>query len=184
MELQIAGTNLSITDRVRTYAERKIGKLTRHWPNIIETRVEISVEKTKTPDQRILIRVNIDGDGAGFHGVARAEDPIKAIDKVSEVMIRQVEHYKGKMVGKSRTPGRKEATAAAAELPPAPETRLRKVVKVKSFQIKPVSLQEAIEEMEMLAHDFFLFRDADTEEVKLLYRRNDGDYGLIEPRTK
>lgn len=178
MELQITGTNMELTPAVRRYIERKLGKLSRHLPNIIESKVEISEEKTKSPQQHFVVRVTVAGRGTHLHGEERGEDLFMAIDKVATVMTRQLEHYKGKLYergrGSSFTRGKLSEEAETA--PPKPQ-----VVKVKRFAVKPMSVTEATDQMELLGHDFFLFLNADTEELNLLYRRKDGNYGLIEP---
>lgn len=179
MELQIAGTNMELTPAVQRRIERKLGKLDKHLPTITESRVEISEEKTKSPQQRYLVRVTV-GSGVGgavFHGEERGEDLFKAVDKVAAIMTRQLEHYKGKLYEKGRgsSLARGEFNEVTEPVPP------RRVVKTKRFAVKPMSLEEATEQMDLLGHSFFLFFDADAERVKLLYQRNDGDYGLIEP---
>lgn len=176
MELQITGQNIELSASVRRYIERKLGKLSRHLPNIIESKVEIAEEKTKSPDQHYVVRVTIDSSGTLLHGEERGQDPFTAIDKIAEVMDRQIEHYKGKLYEKGRGNSltRGEFTEKAVQPP-------REIVKMKRFVIKPMSVAEAIDQMELLGHDFFLFLNADDEELKLLYRRKDGNYGLIEP---
>ena len=180
MELQIAAINMELTPAVHNYVERKLGKLDRHLPGIIESRVEVSEEKTKLPQQRYLVRVTVTSgaDGAVFHGDGRGEDLFKAVDKVAAIMIRQLERHKGKLYNKGRgsslTKGDFNEIARWAETTP-------KVVKTKRFSLEPMSVDEAIEQMELLRHSFFLFFDADSGEIKLLYQRNDGNYGLIEP---
>jgi len=180
MELQITGTNMELTPAVHRYVERKLGKLNRHLPGIIESKVEISEEKTKSPQQHYLVRVTVNSGvgGAVFHGEERGEDLFKAVDKVAAIMTRQLEHHKGKLYEKGRAGSlaRREFNDTVAPAAPA-----RKVVKTKRFAVKPMSVVEAVEQMELLGHSFFLFFDADTQQVRLLYRRNDGDYGLIEP---
>ncbi len=184
MELQIVGTNMQITPAVRRYIERKLGKLNRHLPNIIDTKVEVSEEKTKSPQQHYLVRATVSSGGAVFHGEDRGEDLFVAIDRVAAIMIRQLEHHKGKRHEKGRgvslARGRISEEAATAGPDAATEAE-RKVVKVKRFLMNPMTEAEAIDEMEALGHDFFLFLDADAKKLKLLYRRNDGNYGLIEP---
>ncbi|MFC1990610.1 ribosome hibernation-promoting factor, HPF/YfiA family [Chloroflexota bacterium] len=176
MELQITGTNMEIIPTVRRYVERKLGKLNRHLPNIIESRVEISEEKTRSPRQHYLVRATVDGNGAVFHGEERGEDLFKAIDRVAAIMIRQLEHHKGKLYSKGRG-----NSLARGEFSESAEPEFAgKVVKVKRFAVKPMTQDEAIDQMELMGHDFFLFFNADTEEFRLLYRRRDGDYGLIE----
>ncbi len=178
MELQITGQNIELSPAVRRYIERKLGKLSRHFPNIIESKVEIAEEKTKSPQQHYLVRVTVDSNGTLLHGEERGQDLFTAIDKVSEVMTRQIEHYKGKLYEKGR--GKSLARGEFSE-EAGPALSSREVVKVKRFAIKPMSIAEAIDQMELLGHDFFLFFNADTEEVNLLYRRRDSNYGLIEP---
>jgi putative sigma-54 modulation protein len=184
MELQMAGTNLELTPDVRRYIERKLGKLSRHLPTIIDTSVEISEEKTRSPQQHYLVRATVTGGagGANFHGEERGADLFQAIDRVADILIRQLEHHKGKHYekmyrGNHAVPGAPVEAAA----PPEPT---RNVVKVKRFDVKPMSVDEAIEQMEILGHSFFLFYDDDARKVKLLYRRHDGNLGLIEPDIK
>jgi putative sigma-54 modulation protein len=182
MELQLSGTNIEIKSEVQQYVERKLGKISKHLPDIIDTKVEISEEKTKSPQERYLVRVTVNsGIGkAVFHGEERAEDLFRAVDRVVAVMNRQLEKHKGKIYDKGRGNPLARGKFNQAELPGAE----RKVVKTKRFLIEPMSLEEAIEQMEQLGHSFFLFYDADAGEVKLLYRRNDGNYGIIEPELR
>lgn len=184
MALQITGTNLEISPAVRRYVERKFGKLNRHMSNIIDISVELSEEKTKDPQSRFLVHATVAGMGTTFHAEERGPDPHTAVDKVSEIMVRQVETYKGKRYDRSRsgsprTEAVQEAEAAAAAQPAPPG-----VVKVKRFLMKPMTVEQAAREMEALNHDFFLFLNADVKQLNVLYRRKDGNYGLIEPETK
>ncbi len=178
MELQITGRNMELSPAVRRYIERKLGKLNRHLPNIVESKVEISQERTKSPQQRFVVQVTLDSSGTLLRGEERGEKLFEAIDKVAAVMDRQIEHYKGKLYEKGRGSSfvRSEFSEEVVEVQPP-----QKVVKVKRFAVKPMSVDEAIDQMELLGHDFFLFFNADTEGLNLLYRRKDGDYSLIEP---
>jgi putative sigma-54 modulation protein len=177
MELQITGTNMELTDAVQRFIERKLGKLDKHFPSIIDTKVEISEEKTKSPQQHFLVRVTVNSGigGASFHGEDRGEDLHQAVDKVTAIVTRQLERQKGKLYDKGR--GNPLARGKFNQ----PEQRNeRQVVRTKRFVIEPMILEDAIENMERLGHNFFLFLDADVEELRLLYRRNDGNYGIIE----
>ena len=177
MELQITGKNIDLSSTVRRYIERKLGKLSRFLPNITESKVEIFEEKTKSPQQRFVVQVTIDSGGTLLRGEERAEDLFAAIDKVATIMGRQIEHYKGKLYEKRRGSSlARSEFSEEIETPPSP-----RVVKVKRFPVKPMSVAEATDQMELLDHDFFLFFNADTEKLNLLYRRKDGNYGLIEP---
>ncbi|MBI4266990.1 MAG: sigma 54 modulation/S30EA ribosomal C-terminal domain-containing protein [Chloroflexi bacterium] len=106
-----------------------------------------------------------------------------AIDRVAAVMVRQLEHHKGKLYEKGR--GISLARGIPGEEAGVPEPgeaeAEKRVVKIKRFLMKPMTETEAISEMENLGHDFFLFLDAGTKQLRLLYRRKDGNYGLIEP---
>ena len=180
MELQIAGTNIELAPAVRQYVESKISKLSKHLPGIIESKVEISEEKTRSPQQHYLVRVTVNSGvgGAVFHGEDRGEDLFKAVDGVASIMIRQLERHKGKLYEKGRgnSLARGDFEEVARQARPT-----AKVVKTKRFLIEPMTVDEAAEQMEILGHSFFLFFDAKAGEVRLLYRRNDGNYGLIEP---
>ncbi|MFH1652174.1 MAG: ribosome-associated translation inhibitor RaiA [Chloroflexota bacterium] len=178
MDLHITGTNLEITAELRRWVERKIGKLTRYLPNAREARVEFSEESTKSVQEHYLVRGTISAKGVVFHGEERGEDLLGSVDRLAASFTSQIEHYKGKR-SKTRnaSPAKNEPLPAA---PPAPAAS-RRVVKVKRFAVKPMTPAEAVEQMEALGHDFFIFFDGETEEVKLIYRRKDGDYGMIEP---
>lgn len=178
MELQITGKNVELTPEVRQYIERKLGRLNRHLPNITESKVEIFGEKTRSPQQRFVVQMTIDSRGTLLRSEERGEDLFSAVDRVAAIMNRQVEHYKGKLYDKGRgnSLARSEFQEETEEIPPS-----AKVVKVKRFTVKPMSVAEAINQMELLGHDFFLFFSADSEQLNVVYRRNDGDYGLIEP---
>lgn len=181
MELQIAGTNTELTPKANSYIKNKFGKLKRHLPGITELKVEVSEEQTKSRQQHYLIRATVNsGAGRGaFHAEDRAEDLFQAVDKVATILTRQLEKHKGKLYQRSR----KNPFARGKFREPQTVTR-RQVVKTKHFILEPMYLEEAIDQMENLGHDFFLFLDANATEVRLLYRRNDGDYGLIEPELK
>jgi putative sigma-54 modulation protein len=177
MELQITGTNTEITAAVNKYIERKFNKLNKHLPDIMDIKVEVSEEQTKSREQRYLIRATVNS-GVGksvFHGEERAEDIMKATDKITSVLTRQ---------GKLYDRGRGNPLARGKFQQPEAESTARKVVKTKRFIIEPMTQEEAIAEMEHLGHNFFLFYDADVNEVHLLYRRKDGNYGIIEPEFK
>ena len=182
MEFQITGSNTEITPEIHRFIERKLSKLKKHLPEIIDIKVEISEEGTKAKDQHFLMRATVNS-GIGkspFHAEERAEDQFKATDKVSNILTRQLEKYKGKLYNRGR--GNPLVRGKFNQLE-ASDTE-RKVVKTKRFIIVPMTLEEAITRMEELGHDFFLFYDADDSDVRLLYRRKDGNYGLIEPELK
>ena len=119
-----------------------------------------------------------------IRGEERGQDLYTATDKVFEVISSQIEHYKGKLPysRSRRTPSiRTSTTEAVAPLVEEAVEEGPRVVKTKRFNVKPMSLEEAMDQMELLGHDFFLFYNPDDKKINLLYRRKDGNYGLIEP---
>lgn len=170
MELVITGKHLTITPEVRSYVERKLGKLGRHLPGILQASVEVAEEKTRSKDHHFVAQVTLDAGGAILRGEVRGEDLLTAIDRVEKIMVRQIDRYKGKTQGKGRSSIRSQSDTEAAPRPA--------VIKTKRFVLKAMSPEQAVESMELLGHDFFLFLDED-HEVNLLYRRRDGNYGLI-----
>ena len=182
MELQITGTNMEIAPAIHRYIEDKLNKLKKHLPDIIDIKVEVSEENTKSPQQHYLVRATVNS-GAGravFHGEDRAEDLFKAIDRVAVILTRQMEKHKGKLYNR----GRGNPLVRGKFQQPEEVKTVRQVVKTKRFIVEPMSQEEDIAQMERLGHSFFLFFDADASEVRLLYRRNDGNYGIIEPEFK
>ena len=173
MDLQISGQGIEILPTVKDYVEKKFGKLDRHFQNINGTKVELSEQKTKSQDQRYRVQVTLDANGTLLRAEERAENLLVAIDKVVPVIDRQIERYKGKLYKKGKNG---PSIKAGLKEEPAPE-----LVRTKRFTIKPMSVEDAIEQMELLGHDFFLFYNSSTKEYNLLYRRKDGNYSIIEP---
>jgi len=179
MKLQIiAKNNLEVSETIHAYIEKKIGKLNRYLPSIGEGKVEISQENAKLPEQRFTVQVTLDSKGVLIRAQEKSKDIRTAIDKVVDVLSNRIERYKGKLYDKGRGVSlARQGVAIEVEEIEAP----KRVVKSKRFLVKPMPIDEAINQMELLGHDFFLFLDADTEKLNLLYRRKDGNYGLIEP---
>ena len=179
MELLVTGKNMEITEAVKTYLERKLGKLARRLPDIQESKVEISRERAKSPTDRYVVQVTVNNRGTILRAESRAAEIDAAIDSASDVLARQIRRYKDKLHERRR----KTSQAKHQILPPETEETPTppNVVKEKRFVIKPMSLEDATEQMELLGHDFFLFLGTGSGKLRVLYRRRDGDYGLIEP---
>ena len=173
MDLQISSQGIEILPTVKDYIEKKFGKFDRHFQYINGTKVELSEQNTKSQDQRYRVQVTLDANGTLLRAEERAENLLIAIDKVVPVIDRQIERYKGKL-NKKTTNGPSIKSKLNEE--PAPE-----LVRTKRFAMKPMSVEDAIEQMELLGHDFFLFYNSATKEYNLLYRRKDGNYSIIEP---
>jgi putative sigma-54 modulation protein len=187
MDLNLTGKNLEISNQARDYITLKLNKVNRYLPNILAFDVVASREMTRSPNQQFIVQVTLNSNGTLIRGEERAQDLHAAVDKVYEVLSRQIEHYKSKLpYKKGRRPASirtstAEATAAVTEeeVEEGPQ-----VVKNKKFELKPMSMEEAIDQMQLLGHDFFLYYNPDTNNVNLLYKRQDGNLGLIEPLVK
>ena len=183
MQLNIKGKNFEVTDRLRNYVDQKIGRLDRYLPGIIEAWVELSVEDTKAAQDRQVCQVTLRTDRVILRAEERSDDIFTAIDTVLEKVNRQIDRYKGKRKNRRRgagapvEPGVVEAEAVEAEEEAAT------IVRVKRFPITPMHPEEAIEQMELLGHDFFVFYNAEVGQINILYRRKDGNYGLLQPEV-
>jgi putative sigma-54 modulation protein len=187
MEMQITGKNIEIQPAVRDSIKRKLGKVDRHLSNIVSFDIVASEEGTRAPEQRYIVQVTVNNKGTFLRGEERGQDLYTAVDKVAEVIGRQIEHYKGKLPysKKGATPSIRTSTAEViAGLDAESADMNPKVFKTKNFDVKPMSLYEPVDQMELLGHDFFLFFNPDNNRMNLLYRRKDGNYGLIEATTK
>jgi putative sigma-54 modulation protein len=177
MELHVTSKGIELTPEAQEHIQRKLGRLNRHLRNIIETRVEITEEKTKSRQHRFLARVIISGNNTQLHGEDRGETILTSIDNVSRIMQRQIEHHKGKLRGKKS----KGDAAAEGGLSRSTESLQDRKYIVQRLDVKPMSVVEATDQMELLNYDFFFFNNTDNEKLTLLYRRKDGKYVLIEP---
>ena len=182
MELQVFGKNMEVSPVLQNYVQKKIGKLARYLPNIAGAKVEIHDENTKSPKQRFTVQVTLNSKGVLLRGEERGENVNVAVDAVTEVLARQIERYKGKLYEKGRGVSlARQAAALEGTVALEASEDSPSVVRVKRFAVKPMSVAEAAEQMELLGHSFFLFVNAENGVLSLLYRRNDGNYGLIEP---
>jgi putative sigma-54 modulation protein len=180
MELIIKGKNVEVTDRLRDYVEKKVGKLDRYLPSITEAWVELSTEGTKAAEDRQVCQITVRSNGTILRAEERSDDIFTSIDTVLDKMYRQIARYKGKRKNRWRS-----APAMPEPLPieveeeevEGPST----IARVKRFPMTPMNAEEAVEQMELLGHDFFVFYNAEEGRVNVLYRRKDGNYGLLQP---
>jgi putative sigma-54 modulation protein len=185
MELIFRSRHLTLGESFRDYAAKRLSRLARYVPLAEHAIVDVRRE-AKGSGGRFVVQVTVNVDGTYLRAEERAAQLEAAVDAVSDVLSRQVRRFKQKKLDRSERRVDKEALAVAAEGPELSqdaELISGRVVKRKSFVVKPMTEAEAIEQMELLGHSFFLFRDGDREELALLYRRRDGDYGLILPES-
>lgn len=185
MEITVYGKNVQVTDGTREYAKKKLVRLSKYFSELKEAKVYHSVQKNQH-----RIEVQLEGDGVTLRGEERADSLHACIDLVAEKLEQRVKKFKGKLHSRSLDKGPKEKQAMKAKIAyeaQAPETidsgePFQPVIeRTKRFPVKPMDPDEAIESMELLHHDFFVFVNADTSQVSVVYRRKDGNYGLLEP---
>jgi putative sigma-54 modulation protein len=178
----VKGKNLDVSEEDRRYVQQKMRRLERLLDDRSEAIVELSVERHRSQDDSRIVEVTLVIDGRTVRGVAAAATHHAAVDEVVDKLERQtVEHKERPRERRASTAPRELKAAAAAGVVATEPDRGRRVVKIKRFAIEPMFEEDAIAQMEELGHSFFIFVNAETERVGVLYRRDDGDYGLIEP---
>ena len=178
MHLIVQGKNVEVTDWLRQYVQKKVRRLDRYLPGIQEARVELSVSRARNSEHRQVVQVTLRSNGTILRAEERSADMQASIDAVMDKMVRQIDRYKGRR-SRGRTRG-EPAELAEAEAPEGIEGR---IVRTKRFLVTPMSPEEAIDQMELLGHDFYVFFNADSAELNVVYRRTDGNYGLLQPEV-
>jgi putative sigma-54 modulation protein len=182
MRVTVTGKNVQVTDALKSYAEKKLQKLTRYFSSIKDAQVTQSIQRNWH-----IVEVQVEGDGLFLRAEERSGDMYASIDAVVEKLEKQAKRFKGKLMAHPRLAegGLTAEEGAEPSLDELSEDETEEgmptVVKMKRFAIKPMIAEEAAMQMELLNHDFFVFLNAETEQVNVLYRRKDGNYGLIEP---
>ena len=175
MEIVIKSKNMDLAEQAQQYIEKRMGKLERHLPGVEEVTVEITEEKTKAAEDRYVVQVTINSNGTLLRGEERAANINAAVDSVVDVLNRQIERFKGKLNRKHRKAGtpRKDLSVESAATP--------QIARVKRFPIESMTSEEAADQMELLGHSFYLFFNENNDQFNVLYKRDDGTYGVIEP---
>lgn len=174
MNIVIRGDRIEVTDAIRSYAEEKIGRLERYLENSEELTANVLLKVTNR-DQKVEVTIPLN------NGILRAEevheDLYAAIDKVSDKIERQIRKNKTKMQARMMKIAKDLKFDDIEDMDSKEEIS---VVKRKKIEVKPMSEEEAIIQMELLGHQFYLYKDAETMEPTLVYKRNDNQYGIIE----
>jgi len=178
MEILIQAKKSAADPRIKAYAQAKLEKLTRHFDHILEARMELGTDRNKSlEDVKVAeLTVHVTGrTGNILKAVQSAEHMNEAVDLVIDKMDRQIRQHKEKLKDhrRARPATTTQGSAAAAVRPNG-------VAKIKRFKMKPISEEQARDQMQELGHAFFLFLNEDSQELNLLYRRNDGTLGLVE----
>lgn len=183
MDIIFRGQHLTIDDSFKAHASEHLDKITRHLPMADHAIVDVRRE-AKGEDGRFVVQVTVSANGAFLRAEERNYDLTAAVDATVATLDNQAKRFKERKVLRSERRIDKhqlpeETTDEEPQLPPGAELIDGRVVRLKRFNLKPMTEAEAIEQMEALGHNFFLFRDADRDEIALLYRRQDGEYGMI-----
>lgn len=174
MRIAITGKGMDVSDYLRELAEKKVRKLSRYFRSDTEAHVTMSIERS-----RHIVEVTIPFDGVVLRGEEATGDMYASIDGVLKKLEKQILKHRTKLEKRLRTDAYDDEAPIFQES--AVEEEELEVVRTKKYPIKPMDLSEAVLQMDLLGHEFFVFVNAKTTEVNVLYKRKDGNLGLLEP---
>lgn len=174
MDVAVRGQNLDVTQALESYLRTKLSKLDR-YPGVGTAQARMTVD-----GEAHVVEVTLLVDGRTLRAEAASKDMYASIDEVSDRLLQQIKKYRDRVVSRAHKP---------ANVPAAPEVHVvpggdglpDEVVRVKTFAAEPISVEEAVLRLEMVGHDFYAFRDAESREISVIYRRRGGGYGLLRP---
>jgi putative sigma-54 modulation protein len=188
MQVTVKGKNTAVPDKLRAQAERKLAKVQRFDDRILAMDIEFSEERNPRVADAHRVEVTLTTKSRLVRAQATAADPATAIDRVIDRLKSQITKLKSRRVDRTQhatgTKGLAQLAGdgeAGPELEPEPASP--PIARFKRVELKPMAPEEAIERMDLLGHDFFLFTNAETEQANVVYRRRSGDFGLIEPEA-
>lgn len=177
---KLVGRQIEITEALKNYLDKKMARLDRHFEDNAEARVVLSMAQGARVERKAKAEIQVNVPG----GIVRVEesdpDMYAAIDRSIDRLEYQLKRYKERHFQRERQ-AVPEPVLAGGSLAEAEEDSEPRIVRTKRFNMKPMTPEDAAFEMEALGHDFFVFRNSDTEQINVIYRRRDGNYGLIEP---
>ena len=180
MQFQVKGRNLEVSDAIRSYAEQKLAKLDRQLQDP-RVELELAVERNPSIAANHVAEATIWTNGPVLRAREASSDMRASIDQLVEKLERQVTRYRKQGRARRRKAARTNGPLEDATPVVADEAEPL-IVKTKQFTVKPMTPEDAVLQLELIGHDFFVFRSADSGEVNVVYRRRDGNYGLIEPQ--
>jgi len=189
MKLLIQGNNIAVTDAIHNYVREKLEKAVKHFQNITTTvDVHLSVAKNSQIGKSHRAEVTVHANGTVIRAQVGSEDLYASIDLVADKIARQLRKYKEKHLAKKTHAHQKtvdilEDRPIAEDLIGDREPELpNEVVRMKYFAMPPMTLEEALDQLQLVDHDFYVFRNSQTQEINVIYQRNHGGYGVILPR--
>lgn len=192
MDVQIKAKNLKVNEDLRAFIQSRVNKLDRFISRGADAKLELNHERPRTGGERTIAQLTVAHRQTLLRAEEQHADPRRAIDMAVDTMMTQIRRYHSKRTDRSRRPSVAEfvalpelAAADLAELDAAIDTTDDgdglEIVRRKRFALKPMTSGEAIDQLELLGHDFFVFRNAEENQINVVYRRKRGDYGLIQP---
>jgi len=175
VDVSVFTRNMEMTPHLSEYVDQKVEKLDRYLPSIDEARMDLTVENTRNAAHRQVAQLTVRVRGKILRAEERTQDMFASIDAVLDKMYRQIARYKGKRQD------RVHAVAEELDTGEAVEETTGEIVRVKRFDVLPMVPEEAIEQMELLGHSFYVFLNADEGAINIVYKRGDGNYGLLQP---
>ena len=192
MKLLIQGNNIAVTESIRDYVEQKIEKAVRHFQNITgKVDVHLSVARNSRIERKHKAEVTVFANGTVIRAQEGSENLYASIDMVADKIARQLRKYKEKHLAKnSHAHIRQESIVESEELVEVGELNSDRnpelpaeVVRSKYFTMPPMTAAEALEQLQLVDHDFYMFNNSETNEINVIYSRNHGGYGVIQPRS-
>ena len=192
MELRITANNTTLTDAIKSYAEKRLSILDRRFRDPVPVFLQIRKEQTQKEEERYIAEVTIRMKRGVIRGEMRGDTPYTAIDHVSDTVTRQISRYKNRYSDKNRRDvegglglaiAEQLAQEAVDEVEDSGIATLEhgQLVRTKRHPVVPESVEDAAAQMELLGHNFYVFRNKESKEINVVYRRHDDDYGLIVP---
>jgi len=180
MRLHVKGKNVEVSDAIHDYAERKLGKLAPQLAEPTHVELELAVEKNPSIADNHVAEATIFTKGPVLRAREASTDMKASIDLLVAKLERQVKRYRQKRRHEHEWHSEHaNGVTPAGDATPSEEGPM--IVKTKQFVLNPLTPEEAVEQLELIGHDFFVFRSADSGEINVVYRRRDGAYGVIEP---
>ena len=176
MRTVITGRHMDVSPALHERVDKKLKKLDKYFGSSTEAHVFMHVEKG-----RHIMEATIVYDGITFRAEEASDNMYKSIDSVLKKIDKQIKHHRSKLEKRLKTGAFNGDEQDLGETEDIDESLISEIVKTKKFPVKPIDVEEAKLQMQLVGHNFYVFTNADTEQVNVLYRRNDGNFGLIEP---
>ncbi len=180
MQFQVKGRNLEVSDAIRSYAEEKLGKLERQLTDP-RVELELTVERNPSITENHVAEATIWTNGPVLRAREATSDMRASIDQLVDKLERQVTRYKSQRRSRRRRASRANEPIPET-VPVVADEAGPLIVKAKQFTVSPMTPEDAVLQLELIGHDFFVFRNGDSSEINVVYRRRDGNFGLIEPQ--